>query len=94
MILIIIIIELVTGMQYIKNPDFSVHTSISDISNWYVVGPGGNLFTPSAANDWELAPYGSLIDSSPTSAYLVTLNDECIIQAIPSLPPGYYEYGA
>ena len=89
-----IVIALTNGTQYIQNPDFSIHTSISDISNWYVVGRGGNIFTPSTANDWELIPYGNVIESPATPAYLVSLNDECILQSIASLAPGYYEFGA
>lgn len=84
-ILVILMIGFTNGIQYVRNPNFSSHTSISDIDSWWVFDPDGENFEERlTTNDWNLVPYGELIESS-SPVYFLSLNYQCVIQLIPEL---------
>ena len=42
MILLMMMLGFVNGTRYIQNPNFSSHSSLSDIDNWYVIDDDSN----------------------------------------------------
>ena len=55
LILAMILATLVKGQQYIQNPDFTSHTSITDIDDWLIIDLGQEDFTvASTYEDWSL----------------------------------------
>ena len=73
-VLLMLMSSLVNGYQFIQNPKFLNHTSITDIQNWYVIDYDyDNLIDPSTYYDWELVSRQDLLGQS-IAGYFITVD--------------------